>query len=131
VAEREIADVLQSGRRRPFSEVHTVEIDEEVSPGVFESPEAAIAARELVVRVHAKLCEELSPWALHLFELIFVHDCSVKEVCAKTGLRRNAVYAWRSRLPKIVRRCADALSSEASPGGPKVEPNARGHAAGR
>src|SRR5439155_4547154 len=111
VAEREIADILQSGRRRPWNERRTAEEPTEAEIGTSPGPEAKVVARELFTSVIAQLRQELSPKGFELFEMLFVDDCPVEDACAATGMSRDAIYAWRSRLPKIVRRIADAIST--------------------
>lgn len=109
IADREIAKILKSGRRRPWTEERTVEADDERHAGASGGPETPLAAREMVVRVLDKLREELSAQGFRLFELILIDEKTVEEVCTETGLSRDAVYAWRSRLPKLVRRCAEEI----------------------
>ena len=110
VAEREIADVLQSGRRRPWNERRTAEEPTDDEIGTAPGPEAKVAARELFAGVTARLREELSPQGFDLFEMLLVDDRPVEDACAATGMSRDAIYAWRSRLMKIVRRIADSLT---------------------
>ena len=111
LAEREIANILQSGRRRPWSEDRTVDASLEDYAGVTPDAEAPVAARELFVRIFARLQQELSPQGLELFQMLLVEERAVEDVCAATGLSRDAVYAWRSRLPKLVRRLASEIST--------------------
>jgi RNA polymerase sigma factor (sigma-70 family) len=110
VAEREIADVLQSGRRRPWNERCTAEepTDEEIGAG--PPLEAKVEARELFAMILVRLREELSPQGFDLFEMLLVDDRPVEDACAATGMSRDAIYAWRSRLHKTVRRIADSLT---------------------
>jgi len=109
VAEREISDILQSGRRRPWNERRTPEEPTEAELGTCPGPEDRIAAKELYTRVIARLREELSPKGFELFEMLLVDGCAVDDACAATGMTREAIYAWRSRLPKIVRRIAESV----------------------
>jgi RNA polymerase sigma-70 factor (ECF subfamily) len=111
VAEREIADILQSGRRRPWNDRRTPEEPTEAEVGTTPGPEGSVAARELFQRVTARLREELSPQGYRLFEMLLVEDCAVEDACAATGMSRDAIYAWRSRLPKIIRRIVEAVST--------------------
>jgi DNA-directed RNA polymerase specialized sigma24 family protein len=111
VAEREISDILQSGRRRPWNEQRTAEEPTDAQVGASPGPEAEVAARELFTCVIARLREELSPQGFQLFEMLLVDDCAVEDACAATGMSRDAIYAWRSRLPKIARRIAAAIST--------------------
>jgi RNA polymerase sigma-70 factor (ECF subfamily) len=48
-------------------------------------------------RLHERLRETLTPLGMHLFNLLFVEERSVEEVCTTTTLSADAVYAWRSR----------------------------------
>lgn len=111
LAEREIANILQSGRRRPWSEDRTVDSSVEDYAGVTQDAEAPVAAREMFGRILERLKEELSPQGLELFHMLMVEERAVEDVCAATGLSRDAVYAWRSRLPKLVRRLAKEIST--------------------
>jgi RNA polymerase sigma-70 factor (ECF subfamily) len=109
IAEREIADILQSNRRRPWSELSTVDIatlsgDE---PACAIDLEAAVAARQHLQQLGQRLQTELSPRAARLFVLIFVEQRSVDTIMSETGMSAEAIYAWRSRLTKTLRRMAD------------------------
>jgi len=112
VAEREIADILQSGRRRPWNERRTADEPTDGQMGAAPDAEGAVAAKEMYARLSARLREELSPQGYQLFEMLLVDEVAVEDAVAKTGMSRDAIYAWRSRLPKIIRRIVEALSSE-------------------
>jgi RNA polymerase sigma-70 factor (ECF subfamily) len=59
-----------------------------------------------------RLREELSPLGQSLFEMLFIHQRSVPEVCERTGMSRDAVYAWQSRLGKLSRKLGAELLSD-------------------
>ena len=59
-----------------------------------------------------RLRETLSPLGMHLFELLYVQDQTVEEVCGATSLSADAVYAWRSRLRRTARTLYRELVSE-------------------
>jgi RNA polymerase sigma-70 factor (ECF subfamily) len=49
---------------------------------------------------------------MHLFELLYVEEHTVEEVCAATRLSPDAVYAWRSRLRRTAQSLYGQLVSE-------------------
>lgn len=110
VAEREIADILASGRRRPWNE-RTSEEPTEAQMGAAPDAEGAVAAKEMYAQLSARLREELSPQGYALFEMLLVDEVAVEDAMSRTGMSRDAIYQWRSRLPKIIRRIVEALSS--------------------
>jgi RNA polymerase sigma-70 factor (ECF subfamily) len=78
-------------------------------------------SQQMLEALLGRLREELSPLGFSLFEELFVRQREVAEVCARTGMSRDAVYAWQSRLGKVVRRLGAELMSEtrASPHKPQ------------
>jgi RNA polymerase sigma-70 factor (ECF subfamily) len=106
LAEREATSILRSGRRSPWSEVAT-ELDElEKSLGETPDAELLISSREQLARLVDRLREALSPRGLELFHRLIVNEESVDSVCSSTGMTSDAVYAWRSRITKVVRKLA-------------------------
>jgi DNA-directed RNA polymerase specialized sigma24 family protein len=112
VAEREVADILRSVSRRPWNvlrpQLEAGDPELAMSPGA----EPRVHARDMLASIVSRLHEERSPLAAKLFKLLFIDECSIEEACAATGLSRCAIYAWRSRLPKMVRRIEQAMSIE-------------------
>ena len=106
VAEREAASILRSGRRSPWTEDATAPEDLERDAGVVADAELGLASREQLERLVDRLRQELSPRGLELFHRLVVEDESVESVCSSTGMTADAVYAWRSRLAKLVRKIA-------------------------
>ncbi len=123
-AERQISSLLRTRKRSPWTEDPTPE--EGLDP-----PEAAVdlsgqlESRDWLLALLGRMSEELSPLGLSLFEQLHVQQRSAAEVCAATGMTRDAVYAWQSRLAKLARRLASELMSEAA-GAPRI-PKAGGH----
>jgi RNA polymerase sigma-70 factor (ECF subfamily) len=115
VAERQAASVLRSGRRSPWTEDPT--LPEDLERGFEAEPpgEVRVATADLMRAVHDRLREKLSPQGLLLFQRLLVEEQPVEAVCAESGLSADAVYAWRSRLGKLVRALAVELSSESGP----------------
>src|SRR5262249_10999180 len=114
VAEREAASILRSGRRNPWSESPTDLGDLERDLGPEPDMEVRIASREELERLADRLRAELSPRALDLFYRLIVDEEPVDKVGQATGMSADALYAWRSRLGKLVRRLAADLTASAA-----------------
>lgn len=113
VAERETASILRSGRRSPWTEAATEleELERELEHVV--PAEAVVATRERLAIVVDRLRDALSPRGLELFQRLVVEEESVATVCEATGLSADAVYAWKSRILKVVRKLVtDVAQSE-------------------
>jgi RNA polymerase sigma-70 factor (ECF subfamily) len=112
VAERQVAAIFRTGRRSPWTEDPTLAGELEVLGGESNLPERALASRELFAAVLARLREQLSPVGMHLFQVLVVEEQPVAEVSREAGMSMEAVYAWRSRLLKLVRKLAAELEAE-------------------
>lgn len=112
VASREIASILRSGRRSPWTDVPDDTLDGRATSG--EELEARVASREALVQLLDRLRTELSPRALELFERLIVDEEPVASVGAAYGLTSDAVYAWRSRLGRRARAILSDLTQTAS-----------------
>ncbi|HEY2513459.1 MAG TPA: sigma-70 family RNA polymerase sigma factor [Polyangiaceae bacterium] len=127
VAEHQVSSILRSGRRSPWREGQDIaEPDFERVPAHAGAPEMEVSSRELGVRLLDGLRAELTPRGLDLFHQLLVEEQPVESVCAKSGMTADAVYAWRSRLVKLVRRLAGELGlasgvSDAAPSPRKTE----------
>jgi RNA polymerase sigma factor (sigma-70 family) len=123
VAERQTASILRSGKRSPWKEDPT--LPEDFPQALSESdPEEITASREQYKLLLGRLTEELSPLGRHLFDLLFLRELPFEEVTRQTGMSPDAVYAWRSRLRRLVRR----LLAEMSEPGPIARRPLRGEA---
>ncbi len=113
IAEREAASILRSGKRSPWTEDATEAEDLERDVGAAEGGdvEVHVASREHLERLTDRLREELSPLGLEMFQRLIVEEEPVETVCQKTGMKADAVYAWRSRLGKLARKLARELAS--------------------
>lgn len=112
VARRQALSLLRTRSRSPWAEEPTGDLGPLLPDGI--GPEARVASREVLERLLTGLEAELSPLGLELFELLIVEQLDADEVVARTGMSRDAVYAWRSRLGKLVRQRAAALEAEGS-----------------
>ncbi len=112
IAERRTASTLRSGRRSPWQDEPC--LPDDLDRAAEESgPEAIAASREQLAQLLRRLTEELSPLGRHLFDLLFVRELSLAEIVAQTGLKPDAVYAWRSRLRRLARRLVSEVSESA------------------
>jgi DNA-directed RNA polymerase specialized sigma24 family protein len=100
VAEHQVASILRTGRRHPWTEEPTVH---EALDGPTGSAGDDIASRNLFQCALDRLRAELSPRALELFHALVLDDEPLASVCERTGLSADAAYAWRSRLLKRTR----------------------------
>ena len=111
IAEREAASILRSGRRSPWTEAAT-ELDE-LEKALAEVPdvEVRVSSRQQLARLIERLQEALSPRGLELFHRLVVEEETVESVCASTGMTPDAVYAWKSRIGKVVRKLAAEIAA--------------------
>ena len=109
VAERQTASILRSGKRSPWKDESPLPEDfNQAAPD--RGPEEITASREQLELLLGRLTEELSPLGRHLFDLLFLRELPVEEVMRQTGMRADAVYAWRSRLRRLAVRLLDERS---------------------
>jgi RNA polymerase sigma-70 factor (ECF subfamily) len=114
VAEHQVASILRSGRRNPWTEEPTGNEEIDRSAGKVDGADRRVYSRQVLAELVERLRAELTPLGLHLFELLIVQERTVEEVCAETGMTRDAVYAWRSRLGKRVRCLREEIQGSAS-----------------
>lgn len=110
LAEREAISILRSGRRSPWTEDPTLDTDLAESGGTTEGAEVQLASRQMLQQVLDRVRAALSPKGLQLFLWLLVEQRPVEEVCELAGMTPDAVYAWRSRLGKLLRGIAAELS---------------------
>ncbi len=120
VAEREAGAILRTGKRSPFTEDPTADDTlhqlGSAAPGERAPVSEAIESRDLLEVVVDRLRERLSPQGFWLFQLLYVEERSIEEACASTGMKADALYAWRSRIGKLAREVRDELAGAPGPG---------------
>lgn len=115
VAERQVASILRTTRRSPWTEDPTL-MEELDTPMDETGVEVRMESQQMLEALLDRLREELSPLGLSLFEMLFIHQRSAPEICERTGMSRDAVYAWQSRLGKLCRKLgAELLSDSQTP----------------
>jgi RNA polymerase sigma factor (sigma-70 family) len=100
IARRHVAGVVRSKRRSPYAELPWPDETLDLQPGGGPDLEHRIEARERLDRMLDHVRERLDERGLLLFELLYVEERSIEEACEATGMTRDAVYAWRSRLKR-------------------------------
>lgn len=111
ITERRIASTLRSGRQSGHAEDAT-DLDDLDTADLASSPEELALSRDLLARVLEELRAETSAQGYEMFRLLFIEEREVEAVMQETQLSRDAVYAWRSRLQKLVRKIASGLLSD-------------------
>ncbi len=107
VAERRACSYLRSTRKNPWREEPARDGDFDL-PSREAGPERRRAAKEMLDVVLERLQSELSPYAWQLFELLYIEEREVEEVCRILSMRRDAVYQQRHRLRQKVRDLWDS-----------------------
>lgn len=117
ITDREVASILRSGRRSPWTEDPT---DEEslgrAMPEGDPRLEDVLASREMLSNLHVALQQRTSPLGLAVFHAVFVEERAPEEAAQKLGLTLDAVYAWRSRLGRLCRELASTVLRGADSG---------------
>lgn len=112
VADRQVASILRSGRKSPWTDT-PAELDE-VESAAGSVPDAApqIESRRTLSLLLDRLRESLSPRGLELFQRLYVDEEPVDDVARVMGMTREAIYAWRNRVSKILQKLAAELAGE-------------------
>jgi RNA polymerase sigma factor (sigma-70 family) len=90
VAERLAISSLRTGKRNPWREDEADEEAIAAMPSAEAGPAEEVASADFMGRLHERLRETLTPLGLHLFNLLYVEERSVDEVCAVTKLSADA-----------------------------------------
>lgn len=108
LAQHQVISLLRSGRISPWREdpLDTDEVAEIDSAA--PTPEALFSSREKLSALLERVRQSLSPRGLELFQRMFIDEEPIEQLVAATGMTRDALYQWRSRLQRTIR----ALASE-------------------
>ena len=122
IAEHQVASIFRSGRRRPWHREPFVAADVDLIAAPAGGPESAALTRDLAQQLLARVRTELSPLGLALFQRLILDEEPVDAVAAAMEMSVDAVYAWRSRLGRLVRTVATELLAESGDGRRKATP---------
>lgn len=109
VAERRVRSLLKSGRWTRWREQPTAACDLETHASPVESPARRTAEQQYWERVISCARGRLSAQGLLMLDLLLIQERSVSEAAELTGMTATALYAWRSRLQKMMRELAREL----------------------
>lgn len=109
LAQHQVISILRNKRTSPWREEPTEMTDLEPLGIPAATPEAITSSRESLRTLVDRLRESLSPRGLELFQRMIVDEEPMEELSARTGLTRDALYQWKSRILRTIR----ALSAEA------------------
>ena len=109
VAERRVRSLLRSGRWTRWREQPTEARALESRASPVESPARRAADQQYWERVVRRAEARLSSQGLLMMDLLLLQQRPVAEVAETTGMTVGALYAWRSRLQKLMRELAGDL----------------------
>lgn len=117
IAEQRVIATLRSGRRSPWTdqpaEAETLDAGVAAMPRRTTAPTEAVASdRERLTAIVSALQQSVSPTGFRVFEMLFVEQAEVEEVCAELGMQPGAVYTWRSRLRAKAAEIAERLDED-------------------
>jgi RNA polymerase sigma-70 factor (ECF subfamily) len=104
VATRRAVSMVRTSKRNPWTEDPTDSADLDLIQSSRRDADRAVIAKEILSKGMAAVRGDLSERGQQLFDLIIVEDASNEEVAEATGLSRDAIYQWRSRLMKALRQ---------------------------
>ena len=112
IAYRLALSKLRTQKSNPFNADPTM--NEELEHGQDPEPafDTALAQRDLMVKVVARVRAKLSPLGLSLFTALILEEREIEDVMMEESMSRDALYAWRSRLLKAIKREYQSLLSE-------------------
>jgi len=112
IADHQVFSIFRSGRRRPWSDDIDVLAEPDATEAEANSPETRVASKQALDTLLDRLRAELSPRGFDLFMRLYVEEQAVETVSAELGMTADAIYAWRSRLSKVVRGMAAEMNGE-------------------
>ncbi len=111
LAERQVISIARSGRRCPWTSDPTLPEGWEEQAADADTLEPALLSRDLLVVLLDRLRVALSPLGMQLFERLYVEEQTVEEIAVALQMSADAVYAWRSRLKKVIAKLASELDA--------------------
>lgn len=111
IADHHVHSVFRSGKRRPWSDDIDVIEEPDATDAEARSPEVRVASREALDVLLDRLRAELSPKGFDVFVRLYVEEQPIDVVGEALGMTADALYAWRTRLGKLVRRLAAELDA--------------------
>lgn len=108
VAKRKVISMLRSHTKTPWADDPTErETLEGLARGDGDPHDRE--QRDALRQLWSGLAPHLGERGLLLFQLLFVEQEEVEVVMERTGMSRDAIYAWRSRLRKQARKIGEEM----------------------
>lgn len=114
VCEREVASILRSGRRMPYRSPEEDINDYDQLPDTQPSVDAALMSQDMVIAILDEARTSLSHLGLEMLERIILAQEAPEKIAHEMNMSPDAVYAWRSRLSKLLRTIALRLDPKSS-----------------
>jgi RNA polymerase sigma-70 factor (ECF subfamily) len=111
LAQHQVASILRSGRASPWRDEPTAEATLDRLPDAHASAESVVRDREKLGLLLARVRERLTPRGIELFQRLVVNEETPEDLCTATGMTRDALYQWRSRLLRSVRAVAAEIEA--------------------
>jgi RNA polymerase sigma-70 factor (ECF subfamily) len=112
LAQHQVVSLLRNKRTSPWRDEPTVTEEIEPLAEVGVSPESITSSREDLRLLIDRLRETLSPRGLEVFQRMIIDEEPLEEVAARTGMTRDALYQWKSRVLRTVRSLADEIGAD-------------------
>ena len=112
IAERQVASVLRSGRKNPWRDTPEELAELEPLTDLVPDAEPQLQARRELELLLDRLRASLSPRGLELFQRLYVDGEAIDDVARSLGMTRDAIYAWRNRVGKLLRTFASEVDDD-------------------
>lgn len=102
VTRRHVIGVIRSKRRNPYSERPTPSESFDQHRSSAPELDRRVDARDHLDHVLDHLRVRLDERGWRLFQMLYIEERDIDYVCTVTQMTRNAVYAWRARLKRLL-----------------------------
>ncbi|HEY4184237.1 MAG TPA: hypothetical protein VGP07_04175 [Polyangia bacterium] len=110
LAQHQTVSILRNGRTSPWRDEPTDNDKLDTMMTSTVTPESICNSRENLRLLLDRLRENLSPRGLALFQRLIIDEEPLEQIMANTGLSRDAVYQWKTRLLQTMRSLTTDLS---------------------
>jgi RNA polymerase sigma-70 factor (ECF subfamily) len=114
IAQREVVNVLKSGRRRPWSNADELPPEDLIRDGRPTSEDETVR-KDLVRHLLARLHDWLTPRGRELFQQVYLDEEPLEAVAERFGMKRSALYAWRNRVQNKAKAIFEELQRHEHP----------------
>lgn len=122
LSQHQVISLLRSGRTSPWREELTeMEDIPDIGPASV-TPEELYSSREHLQTILHQVRSTLSPRGLELFQRMLVEEEPIERLEVTTGMTRDALYQWKSRLHRTIRALAAKIEESRVS---ETEPEAR------